>query len=391
MIKYFLRYVGQTSPKPMGIEVERAEGIYLYSPDNRRYIDLISGVSVSNVGHSNKRVVEAVCAQAQKYMHLMVYGEMIQTPQIEIARKISKYLPDGIDNIYLVNSGSEAIEGAMKLAKRYTGRTELISCKNSYHGSTQGALSIMGSEFFKNSFRPLLPDVGQIVFNDIDSLSAISERTAAVIIEPIQGEGGFRIPTAEFIAALRQKCDETGTLLIFDEIQTGFGRTGKMFAWEKIGVKPDIICMAKAMGGGMPLGGFAATKEMMDTLTFNPVLGHITTFGGHPVSAAAGLAAIEYIEDEKLLDAIESKSQLFYDLLKNAKNLKEIRRCGLMIAMDFGSEEVRDKIVARAVDMGVVTEGFLFCTDALRVAPPLIISEDEIRSCCSILLKACEI
>ena len=295
LTKLFLRFVGQTSPTPMSIEVTKAEGIYLYTPEGKRYTDLISGVSVSNVGHGNKEVVEAICKQANDYLHLMVYGEMIQTPQVSYAQKIGRYLPEGIDCVYFVNSGSEAIEGALKLAKRYTGRTELISFKNAYHGSTHGALSMMGSEYYKNAFRPLLTDVRQLEFNNTEMLSSITERTAAVLIEPIQGEGGYRIPSREFLQALRKRCTETGAILIFDEIQTGFGRTGKMFAWEYFGVTPDIIAMAKAMGGGMPLGGFAASYEMMNTLTFNPVLGHITTFGGHPVCCAAGMAAMEYI------------------------------------------------------------------------------------------------
>lgn len=375
----------------MSIEIERAEGIYLYSPNGKRYIDLISGVSVSNVGHSNPYVVEAVCNQAKKYMHLMVYGEMIQTPQIVIAQKISKYLPEGVENIYLVNSGSEAIEGALKLAKRYTSRTELISFKNAYHGSTQGALSMMGSEYYKNSFRPLLPDVRQIEFNNIESLKNITERTAAVLIEPIQGEGGFRIATKEFLTALRERCSKMGALLIYDEIQTGFGRTGEMFAWQKLDVAPDIICMAKAMGGGMPIGGFAAKTEIMKTLTFNPVLGHITTFGGHPVCAAAGVASIEFIENNNLMAQIESKSQLFIRRLSKCKGVKEIRHCGLMIAVDFHDEAHRDKVVCRAVEAGVVTEGFLFCQTALRVAPPLTITESEINLCCDMLEEAANI
>ncbi|MEG1934375.1 MAG: aspartate aminotransferase family protein, partial [Rikenellaceae bacterium] len=328
---------------------------------------------------------------AKKYMHLMVYGEMIQSPQIAIAQKIAKYLPEGMENVYLVNSGSEAIEGALKLAKRYTSRRQLISCRNAYHGSTSGALSIMGSEYYKNSFRPLLPDVAQIEFNDISSLTEITEKTAAVVIEPIQGEAGYQIATSEFLCSLRKKCDETGALLIFDEIQTGFGRTGEMFAWQKLGVAPDIICMAKAMGGGMPIGGFAAKAEVMTTLTFNPVLGHITTFGGHPVCAAAGVAAMEYIENNNLTAQIEAKSQLFVDRLSACKGVKEIRRCGLMIAVDFHDEQRRDKVVRRAVEAGVITEGFLFCQTALRVAPPLIITEDEINQCCDILLDAANI
>lgn len=388
LTKLFLRFVGQTSPTPMSIEVTKAEGIYLYTPEGKRYTDLISGVSVSNVGHGNKEVVEAICKQANDYLHLMVYGEMIQTPQVSYAQKIGRYLPEGIDCVYFVNSGSEAIEGALKLAKRYTGRTELISFKNAYHGSTHGALSMMGSEYYKNAFRPLLTDVRQLEFNNTEMLSFITERTAAVLIEPIQGEGGYRIPSREFLQALRKRCTETGAILIFDEIQTGFGRTGKMFAWEYFGVTPDIIAMAKAMGGGMPLGGFAASYEMMNTLTFNPVLGHITTFGGHPVCCAAGMAAMEYILKNRLMEQVEEKSALFEKRLISHKSIKEIRRAGLMIAVDFGNNTYRDKVVAKAVEKGIVTEGFLFCDTAMRIAPPLTITTEQIEEISAILLQA---
>ncbi len=386
----FLRYVGQTSPVPMGIPVERAEGIYLYTPEGKRYVDLISGVSVSNVGHANPQVVEAVCAQARDYMHLMVYGEMIQTPQVEYARRIGRFLPEGVDCVYFVNSGSEAVEGALKLAKRYTGRTELVSFENAYHGSTQGALSVMGSEYYKTAFRPLLPDVRRLPFNDTAALERITDRTAGVIIEPIQGEGGFRIPDPDFLKALRRRCSDTGALLIFDEIQSGFGRTGKMFAWEYFGVAPDIVCMAKAMGGGMPLGGFAAQYEVMNTLTFNPVLGHITTFGGHPVCCAAGLAAMDYILKQGLMERVPAKSEQFVKRLERLPRVKEIRAAGLMIAADFGDTAVRDRVVARAVERGVVTEGFLFCDTAMRIAPPLIITEQQIEETCDLLAEAAD-
>ncbi len=375
---------------PMAIEVERAEGIYMYSPDGKRYIDLISGVSVSGVGHSNPKVVEAVVTQAQKYMHLMVYGEMIQSPQIDIARKIIDHLPDDDFSVYLVNSGSEAIEGALKLAKRHTHRTELISCRNAYHGSTHGALSIMGSETYKNAYRPLLPGVSQIDFNSMESLQNITTSTAAVIIEPVQGEGGYIVADHQWLTALRRRCDECGAMLIFDEIQTGFGRTGKMFALETLGVTPDIICMAKAMGGGMPIGGFAARKEVMDKLTFNPILGHITTFGGHPVSAAAGVAAMEYIEENNLMEQVASKNALFLSKLEGCKGVEEIRHCGLMIALDFKCSELRDKVVKGVVERGAVTEGFLFCETALRIAPPLTISLEEINIVCDMILEAAE-
>lgn len=390
LVKRFLRHVGQTSPAPMGITVERAEDIYLYTPDGRRYIDLISGVSVSNVGHSNKAVTEAVKRQADSYMHLMVYGEMIQSPQVDFATAILRHTPEAIDCLYFVNSGSEAIEGALKLAKRYTGRTELISFRNAYHGSTHGALSMMGSEYYKSAFRPLLPDVRQITFDDIASLDAVTERTAAVLIEPVQGEGGYFASSPEFLSALRNRCDRTGAMLIFDEIQSGFGRTGSIFAWERYGIAPDIICMAKAMGGGMPLGGFAASYEVMKTLTFDPVLGHITTFGGHPVCCAAGLAALKYIEDNALAEAVPDKERLFRTLLSGLPHLKEIRSVGLMIALDFGDELLREKVTSECVSRGLVTESFLFCPTAMRIAPPLTITEPQIREVCSIIVEAVE-
>ncbi len=390
LTKQFLRHVGQTSPAPMGITVERAEEIYLYTPDGRRYIDLISGVSVSNVGHSNPAVVEAVKRQADSYMHLMVYGEMIESPQVEFATAILRHTPGSIDCLYFVNSGSEAIEGALKLAKRYTGRTGLVSFRNAYHGSTHGALSMMGSEYYKTAFRPLLPDVRQIEFNDMAALETITEKTAAVLIEPIQGEGGYVASSPEFLAALRERCDRTGAMLLFDEIQSGFGRTGAIFAWQRYGVAPDIICMAKAMGGGMPIGGFAASYDVMKTLTFDPVLGHITTFGGHPVCCAAGLAALKYIEDNALAESVSAKERLFRSLLSDLPHLKEIRSVGLMIALDFGDEVFREKVTSECVARGLVTESFLFCPTAMRIAPPLTITEEQIREVCGIVREVVE-
>ena len=390
LTKQFLRHVGQTSPAPMGITVERAEEIYLYTPDGRRYIDLISGVSVSNVGHSNPAVVEAVKRQADSYMHLMVYGEMIESPQVEFATAILRHTPGSIDCLYFVNSGSEAIEGALKLAKRYTGRTELVSFRNAYHGSTHGALSMMGSEYYKTAFRPLLSDERQIEFNDMAALETITEKTAAVLIEPIQGEGGYVASSPEFLAALRERCDRTGAMLLFDEIQSGFGRTGAIFAWQRYGVAPDIICMAKAMGGGMPIGGFAASYDVMKTLTFDPVLGHITTFGGHPVCCAAGLAALKYIEDNALAESVSAKERLFRSLLSDLPHLKEIRSVGLMIALDFGDEVFREKVTSECVARGLVTESFLFCPTAMRIAPPLTITEEQIREVCGIVREVVE-
>lgn len=383
----FLDHVGQTSPAPIGIEIEHAEGIYLYSPTGKKYIDLISGVSVSNVGHNNPKVVEAVCSQAKEYLHLMVYGEVIQSPQVLYAQKLAQMLPDGMDSIYFVNSGSEAVEAALKLAKRFTGRTRLVSFKNAYHGSTHGALSMMGDEYFRNSFRPLLPDTYSLEYNNFDTLSFIDENVAAVLVEPIQGEAGFVLPKKGFLEALRKRTSEVGALLIFDEIQCGFGRTGKLFAAQYFGVTPDIMVMAKAFGGGMPLGGVAAPQHIMSVFKSNPVLGHITTFGGHPVCCAAGMAALDYIVDNHLMESVDAKSKLFNELLSGNKNIVEIRSLGLLLALEFGDRELCGRICRAAVEAGVLTEGFLFCESAMRIAPPLTISEDEIREVCQLLNK----
>ncbi|MBE9487885.1 MAG: aspartate aminotransferase family protein, partial [Bacteroidetes bacterium] len=343
--------------------------------------------SVSNVGHNNKKVVDAVCAQAHEYLHLMVYGEFVQSPQVKYAQKLNEILPEGLDSIYFVNSGSEAVEAALKLAKRHTKRTQLISFRNAYHGSSHGALSMMGNEYFKNSFRPLLPDVYNIEFDNVEDLQFISEKTAAVIIEPIQGEGGFRIPTNDFLKKLRSRCDEVGAILIFDEIQTGFGRTGKMFASQKYGVTPDILIMAKAMGGGMPLGGLASSRSLMNDFKTNPVLGHITTFGGHPVCCAAGLAAVEFLQENHLVEKIDEKSDIFYKLLKDNKNIIEIRRVGLLLAVEFGTKELCDAVCKKAFTEGLLTESFLFCESAMRIAPPLIVTNEQIVDICQKINK----
>lgn len=382
----FLDHVGQTIDTPLGIEISGAEGIYMYSPDGKKYIDLISGVTVSNVGHKNRAVVDAVCAQAQNYMHLMVYGEIIQSPQVMYATKLAELLPDGLTSVYFVNSGSEAIEGALKLAKRYTERTEMISFVNAYHGSTHGALSMMGDESFRNSFRPLLPDTRRLRFNCEEDLKYITKRTAAVLIEPVQGEAGVISPKNDFLKTLRKRCDEVGALLIFDEIQSGFGRVGKIFAATKFGVTPDILCMAKAMGGGMPLGGFAARPEVMSAFKTNPILGHITTFGGHAVCCAAGLAALNYIEDHKLLEEVEHKGATIEKLI-TADKVKDIRREGLLMAIEFGSEDLCNSVARAALSEGLISESFLFCPSALRVAPPLTITMEEIEMVCEKLNK----
>ena len=383
----FLEHVGQTSDYPMMLEVERAEGVYLYGSNGKRWIDLISGVSVSAVGHGNPAVIEAICRQARDYLHLMVYGEAIEAPQVRYAQRIASLLPDPLDSVYFVNSGSEAVEGALKLAKRYTGRTEMIYYKNAYHGSTHGSLSVMGGETFRNAFRPLLPDTRQIRFNEPDDLQYITSRTACVIIEPVQGEGGIIPVRRDYLQALRDRCNETGTLLIYDEIQTGLGRTGTLYFFQHYGIVPDILCTAKAFGGGMPLGAFIASKRVMDVLKTNPVLGHITTFGGHPVCCAAGLAALEYTLSEGLMEQAESKGALYEKLLGDHPLVREIRRVGLLMAIEFGDAELTARIVWDAVEAGLMTEWFMFHETAMRIAPPLTITPAEIEESCTILRK----
>ena len=377
----FLLHMGQTSPSPMMVEIVRAEGVYMYGPDGKEYIDIISGVSVSNTGHCHPRVVEAVKNQVDAYMHLMVYGEMIQSPQVKYAERLTSILPPKLNNCYFVNSGSEAVEGALKLAKRFTGKSRIVSFKNSYHGGTHGALSIQGSELYKNSFRPLLPETFQIGFNDEKSLDAIDSKTACVIIEPVQGEAGVIFPENSFLIKIRDRCTATGAILIFDEIQTGFGRTGYMFAMERFGVVPDILLLAKALGGGMPLGAFISSKEIMSALISNPVLGHITTFGGHPVCCAAGLASLNVIIDEHLVETCNSKSVLFKNELIHPL-ISEVRGEGLLLAVQLIEPEYIKYVIARAPEYGLILDYFLFCNNAFRIAPPLIISEEEISKSC---------
>lgn len=379
--KQFLAHVGQTSPSPMLVEVARAEGVFFYTPEGKRYYDLIAGVSVSNVGHGNEKVVKAVQQQAADYMHVMVYGELVETPQVRYAKLLADHLPGEIESIYFLNSGAEAVEGALKLAKRYTGRTEMISMRRAYHGSTHGAMSMMGQpegEEWKQAFRPLLPDTKAIEFNDFEALWQITERTACVLAEPIQGEAGVRPPAKGYLEALRRRCDEVGALLIFDEIQVGMGRTGSMFASTHLGVTPDIICLAKALGGGMPLGAFAARHEIMDALQTNPTLGHITTFGGHPVCCAAGLAAMEYLLDNNVLAGVETKGALYEALLKDHSAVREIRRTGLLLAVELGRSDRLYRIMEIFKEVGILSDWFLFCDTAFRISPPLVITEAEI-------------
>ena len=388
--KQFLQHVAQTSPSPMLVEVERAEGACFYTPEGKRYYDLVAGVSVSNVGHCNPAVVEAVQRQAARYMHVMVYGELVESPQVRYAARIAAALPDPLESVYFVNSGAEAVEGALKLAKRYTGRSEMISFRRAYHGSTHGVMSMMGSpegEEWKAAFRPLLPDVQSLVFNDFEELERITHRTACVLVEPVRGEAGIELPAEGFLQALRRRCDEVGALLIFDEIQTGFGRCGEMFACLKYGVTPDIICLAKALGGGMPLGAFISSGQIMSTLSYNPTLGHITTFGGHPVCCAAGLAAMEYIEKNDLHHASEAKGALFEELLRDHPAVREIRRSGLLMAVELGSSERLYAIMELFKQEGIMSDWFLFCDTAFRISPPLVITEDEIRECCRIIVS----
>lgn len=388
--KQFLAHIGQTSPAPQLIEVARAEGVYFYTPEGKEYFDLISGVSVSNVGHANSAVVEAVCRQARDYMHIMVYGEMVERPQVEYATLIASLLPEPLNSVYFLNSGAEAVEGALKLAKRYTARTEMISMRRAYHGSTHGAMSMMGfpeGEEWKNAFRPLLPDCKAIEYNNFDDLQQITERTACVLCEPVQGEAGVRLPKDGYLAALRRRCTEVGALLIFDEIQTGMGRSGEMFAMTKYGVTPDIVCLAKAFGGGMPLGAFVSSNEIMNTLQSNPVLGHITTFGGHPVCCAAGLAATRYLIDNKVVEDVERKGALFESLLSDHPNVVEIRRNGLLLAVELGSSERLYKIMDMFIERGILSDWFLYCDTAFRISPPLVITDAEIYKCVEIIVN----
>jgi len=374
----FFRHVAQTSPSPFGIEIQRAEGVFLYGPGGKRYIDLVSGVAVSNIGHGNQEVINAVKAQVEQHMHLMVYGEVIQAPQVEHAALLSSQLPDNLSSVYYVNSGSEANEAAVKLAKRITRRGEVVSCFNCYHGSTQGVMSLMTDEGLKRSFRPLLPGISHIRFNNLEDLELISDRVACVVIEPVQGEAGVILPEPGYLKALRNRCDKVGALLILDEIQTGFGRCGKLFAFQKYGVIPDIITLAKALGGGMPLGALVASAGMMEKWQSDPALGHITTFGGHPVSCAAALASLKVLLREDWIDMVDDKSKRFVNLLEDHPSVKEIRAAGLLIAVELGKAGYGERAVRLLLEEGVMTDWFLSSDTAFRIAPPLCITKEEI-------------
>lgn len=381
----FLQHVAQTSPAPLALEIVSAKGIYLNDVSGKQYIDLISGISVSNIGHCHPEVVEAVKKQAETFMHLMVYGEYVHSPQVTLAKALTDLLPANLNIVYFVNSGAEATEGALKLAKRFTERSEIISFKNAYHGSTHGALSVMGSEDFKTSFRPLLPDVKTIEFNNESDLQYITRKTACVIIEPVQGEAGVVAAKQSFLKKLRERCTETETLLIFDEIQTGFGRTGSLFAFEQYQVIPDILLLAKGMGGGMPIGAFISSKQIMDSLTNNPVLGHITTFGGHPVCCAAALANLSVIIKNKLYLRAKEIESIIKQKIKHPK-IKEVRVHGAIAAIDFDNEATNMQTISKCIEAGVITDWFLFNTKSMRIAPPLIISNEELIKACNIIL-----
>lgn len=383
----FLKHVAQTSDSPLLLEIETAKDVFLFDKNGKSYLDLIAGISVSSLGHCHPKVVEAVQNQSAKYMHLMVYGEYVYTPQVQLANLLAKQLPEKLNSVYFVNSGTEATEGALKLAKRYTGRTELIGCKNAYHGSTHGSLSLLGDEYFKQAYRPLLPDTRQIAFNNFEDLAQITERTAAVLVEPIQAEAGVIAPLPDYLPALRKRCDEVGALLILDEIQTGFGRTGTLFAFEQLGIIPDILLLAKAMGGGMPIGAFISSKKIMDSFTNNPILGHISTFGGHPVSCAASLATLQVLLQENYIQEVKAKEALFKKLLIHPA-IKAVRSKGLLMAVVFEDFTFTKKVIDSCIEKGVITDWFLFADNCLRIAPPLIITPPQIEQACQIILAS---
>jgi acetylornithine/succinyldiaminopimelate/putrescine aminotransferase len=383
----FLSHVAQTSPKPIGIEMARAEGIYLWDTAGKRYIDGISGFSVCNIGHSNPEVIKAVQEQAAAYMHVIVYGEFIESPQVAYASLLAQYLPAQLNCVYFTNSGSEATEGAMKLAKRVSNRTKIIACNKAYHGSTQGSLSVMGDEYWRNAFRPLLPDIAHLEYGSDELLAAIDNRTACVLMETVQAESGILSPSREWIQAVRRKCTEQGVLLILDEIQAGFGRTGSLWAFEQFEIVPDILLLGKALGGGMPLGAFISSAAMMNQLTHDPVLGHITTFGGHPVSCAAGKAAFEVLVKGGWMEQTEQKEQLLLKRLQHPA-IVSVNHHGLWASLQFATNETAQSVIHRCVENGLVTDWFLFAPDRLRIAPPLISTDQQLNDLCDIILKS---
>ncbi len=382
----FLSHIAQTSSNPLGLEIARAKDCKLWDKSGKEYIDLIAGISVCNVGHCHPTVVKAIQEQAAQYLHIMVYGEFIESPQVQYATLLTQHLPSSLNAVYFTNSGTEATEGAMKLAKRFTNRTEMIAFNNSYHGSTQGALSVMGSEYWRNAFRPLLPNIWHERYNDYSMLECINENTACVILETVQAESGIMKPDIKWLQAIRQKCTEQNVLLILDEIQAGFGRTGSLWAFEQFNIIPDILLLGKALGGGMPLGAFIADQKIMNVLTENPVLGHITTFGGHPVSCAAGMAAMQVLLKSNWIKEIEAKEKLFVERLQHPF-IQSVRSAGLWMAIEFENFDINKKIIDTCIEKGILTDWFLFAPQCLRVAPPLCITEEEIEKACDIVLN----
>lgn len=387
---FFLSHLGQTTPFPFLVEVERAEGIYIYDKQGKAYMDMISGVAVNNIGHRHPKVISALKNQIDKYLHVMVYGEFIQDSQQLLVKELLEVLPDSLDGVYVVNSGTEAIEAALKLAKRVTGRTELISFRGSYHGSTHGSMSVSGNEVKKQAFRPLLPDVQFLQLNQQVDLERITEKTAGVILETIQGDAGVRRPSVTFMKALRQRCDEVGALLILDEIQCGMGRTGKLFAFEHFDIVPDILTLGKALGGGMPIGALVSSQKRLMEFTHAPMLGHITTFGGHPVICAAAAAAVQVLKSEIDWKKLEEKAQRFEERFNQHTEIVEIRRVGMMFAFDMVSAERVEHVVSRCMEKGLITFWFLSHPYSFRLSPPLTITEDELNLAADLILQAIE-
>lgn len=385
----FLKHVAQTSLSPLALEIEKADGVYLYDIHGKKYIDMISGISVCNVGHNNHYIIDAITAQLSKYLHVMVYGETVQSPQVKYAQTLAQHLPSHLDCVYFTNSGSEATEGAMKLAKRVTKRSKIIAFNHSYHGSTQGALSVIGDEYWRNAYRPLLPDIYHYDYNNMDMIQYIDSNTACIILESVQSEAGVIVPDIQWLAAINKKCKEVGALIIVDEIQTGFGRTGDLFFTTNSTVVPDILLLGKALGGGMPLGAFISSRDKMQLLTHNPVLGHITTFGGHPVSCAAGLASLQFLLNYNIVSDIKSKESLFISLLQHSAIVK-VNHCGLLIAIFFKNEEICHRVIEECLSRGVFTDWFLFAPQAMRIAPPLTITNTEIETACHLILQSIE-
>lgn len=386
----FLQHIAQTSLAPLALEIVKAEGCQLLDRSGKKYIDLIGGISVANVGHRHPKVLDAIKQQSEAYLHIMVYGEFVQSPQVQYAKLLTDNLPKSLNSVYFTNSGAEAVEGAMKLAKRATNRNKIFACNKAYHGSTQGALSLIGDEYWRHAFRPLLPEIYHVTYNSPVWLNDINEQTACVIVETVQGEAGIIAPDTEWLQALRKKCTATGTLLILDEIQAGFGRTGKLWGFEHFDVVPDILLLGKALGGGLPLGAFVADRNLMILLADNPVLGHITTFGGHPLSCAAGLASLQALIDENIIVSVQQKEKLFLQYLKH-KKIQAVRSFGLWMAVEFDSFETNKSIIDAIIaqpETAILSDWFLFAPNCLRISPPLTITNEEIAFACKSILQA---